>query len=46
MINPFCFIDEDIKLGLKINLESQNINHAISILFIIPMYPDFGIEKR
>ena len=29
--NPFYFIDEKLKNGFKINLESHNINHAKSI---------------
>ena len=46
MINPYHFIDENLKTGFKINLDSHNINHANSILSIIPIYPDFGIETR
>ena len=46
MINPYYFIDEDLKNGFKINLESQNISHANSILTITPKFPDFGIEFR
>ena len=30
----------------EINLDSHNINYAISILFIIPIEIDFGIETR
>ena len=44
MINPFYFIDENIKIGFKNNLESQNINHAKSILTITPNCPQFGVE--
>ena len=46
MIYPFYFIDENLKIGFKINLESHNINHAISILTITPIFPEFGIEFR
>ena len=46
MINPSYFIDENLKNGFKINLESHNISHAISILTITPNFPDFGIEFR
>ena len=46
MINPYYFIDENLKIGFKINLESHNINHANSLLNIIPNFPDIGIEKR
>ena len=30
MINPYYFLDENLKIGFKINLESHNINHANS----------------
>ena len=46
MINPYYFIDENLKNGFKINLESHNISHANSILTIIPKFPEFGIEFR
>ena len=46
MINPYYFIDENLKNGSKINLESHNISHANSILTITPKFPDFGIEFR
>ena len=42
MINPYYFIDEKE----KINLESHNISHANSLLNIIPISPDIGIETR
>ena len=35
-----------MKNGFKINLESQNISHANSILTITPSLPQFGIEFR
>ena len=35
-----------MKIGSKINLESHNINHAISILINIPNFPEIGIEFR
>ena len=44
MINPYYFIDENLKIGLKINLENHNISHANSILTITPKFPEFGIE--
>ena len=44
MINPYYFIDEKLKNGFKINLESHNISHANSILTITPKLPEFGIE--
>ena len=46
MINPYYFIDENLRIGFKINLESHNINHAISLLNIEPNFPDIGIETR
>ena len=46
MINPYYFIDENLKIGFKINLESHNINHANSLLNIEPNFPDVGIETR
>ena len=46
MINPYYFIDENLKNGFKINLESHNISHANSILTNIPKLPEFGIEYR
>ena len=46
MINPYFFIDENLKNGFKINLDSHNISHAISILTITCKYPEIGIEYR
>ena len=46
MINPYCFTDDNLKFGFKINLDSHHINHANSKLTIIPNYPEFGIEFR
>ena len=46
MINPYYFIDENLKIGFKINLESHNINHANSFLNIEPNFPDIEIETR
>ena len=46
MINPYYFIDENLKNGFKINLESHNISHANSILTTTPKFPEFGIEYR
>ena len=45
MVNP-CFFDENLKICFKINLESHNIIHANSILYVIPIHPDSGIETR
>ena len=46
MINPYYFIDENLRIGCKSNLESHNCNHANSILNIEPNFPDIGIETR
>ena len=46
MINPYCFIDKNLKNGFKINLESHNISHANSILTITCKYPEIRIEYR
>ena len=46
MIYPYYFIDENLKIGFKINLESQNIGHANSFLTITPNFAEFGIEFR
>ena len=46
MINPYYFIDKNLKIGFKIGLESHNISHANSILTILPKFPEFGIEFR
>ena len=46
MINQYYFIDEDLKNGFKINLESHNYSHADSILTVTPKFPEFGIEFR
>ena len=46
MINPNYFIDENLKIGFKINLENHNFSHANSILTITPNFPEFGIEFR
>ena len=46
MINPYYFIDNNLKNGFNINLESQNISHANSILIIRPKIPEEGIDFR
>ena len=46
MINPYYFIDKNLKIGFKNNLESHNFSHANSILTILPKFPEFGIEFR
>ena len=35
-----------MKTGFKINLESHNINHAISLSNIVPNFPEIGIKTR
>ena len=46
MINPYYFVDKNLKIVFKINLESHNIIHANSILTITPTFLGFGIEFR
>ena len=46
MINPYYFLEENLKIGFKINLESHNLNHANSILTIIPNFTDIGVDFR
>ena len=46
MINPYYFIDENLKNGFKIKLESHKISHPISILNITPKFPESGFEFR
>ena len=46
MVNPYYFIDKNLKIGFKIALESHNFSHANSILTITPKFPEFGIEFR
>ena len=46
IIYPYYFIDENLKIGFKIILESHNFNHANSLLKIEPCFPDIGIETR
>ena len=46
MINPYYFIDENLKNGFKNNLESHNFSHAKSILTITPSFPEFENEFR
>ena len=46
MFISFYFVDENLKYGFKINLESRKIIHAKSLLNIEPIFPDIGIETR
>ena len=46
MINPYYFIDENLREGFKINLDSHNLHHTNSKLTITPNHPEFGIENR
>ena len=39
-------IDENLKVGITINLENHNINHAKSLLSIFSNFPDTGTETR
>ena len=46
MINPYYFIDENLKIGFKINLEGHKVNHANSLLNIEHNVQEIGIETR
>ena len=46
MLNPYYLTDRNLKVGIKINLESHHINHAISKLTVSPNLPESGIEVR
>ena len=46
MINPNYFVDENLRIGFKIYIESFNIIHTNSLLNFIPHFPDIGIEAR
>ena len=46
MINPYYFIDANLREGFKINLDSHNLHHTNSKLTITPNHPEFGIENR
>ena len=44
MIGPCFNTDKILKIGFKINLESHSIIRANSILSIVSIYPDSGID--
>ena len=44
MINPYYFTDRNLKVGIKINLDSHNLHHTNSKITITPNFPEFGIE--
>ena len=46
MLNPYFFTNRALQVGFKINIDSHHINHAKSKFFILPNYPEFGIELR
>ena len=46
MINPYCFFDRRSHVGININVDSHNINHANSKLTFKLNFPDLGIETR
>ena len=46
MLNPYYFIDENLKVGFKINLDSHNFHHTSSKLTVIPNHPEFGLAVR
>ena len=46
MIIPYYLFDENLRIGFKFILDNHNINHANSLLNIIPNFPGIGIETR
>ena len=46
MTNPYYFINENLNIGCKYNLESHNISHANSVLTNTPNFPEFGVKFR
>ena len=46
MMNPYYFIDENLKIRFEINLQTHNISHANTILNFTPNFPEIGIEFR
>ena len=46
MINPYFFSDRNLKVGIKINLDTHQITHAKGKVTIIPKNSEFGIEVR
>ena len=46
IVNPYYFIDKNLKIGSKIIPENHNFSHANSILSILPKFPEYGIEFR
>ena len=46
MINPYYFIDENLRKSFKKNLQNHKFFHSNSLLNIEPNYPDKKIERR
>ena len=46
MINPYYFIDKNLKIGIKISIGCHNVIHTNSILTITPTYSNLGFETR
>ena len=48
MINPHYFSDRNLRVGIKINLDSHNLHHTNSKLTMKSEsnHPEFGIENR
>ena len=44
MVNPYYFIDENLKIGFIIKLDSHNVEHANSLLTIESNFPEFETE--
>ena len=46
MLNPDFFTERALQVGYKVNLDSQNINHASSKIFNKPNFHELGTETR
>ena len=46
IINPYYFTDRSLRVGFNITLESHNIIHTNSKIFIKPNNLEFGIEVQ
>ena len=46
MLSAYCFSDGNLRIGLNINLDSHQTNHANSKVPIKPNFPKFGVEIR
>ena len=45
MNNPYYFIDENIKVGFKTNIESHKINHANSLYILFLTFQTSDLKQ-